>query len=86
MVLHGAAVASGRITPIETHWIWQDGQQLSLGPMKIVDGCVVVPQRPGLWIEIDIDALETANSLYRRHGLGAREGARDREHEGRRHH
>ncbi len=34
-----------------------------------------VPERPGLGIEIDVDALERANALYRKHGLGARDDA-----------
>jgi len=75
MVAHVAAAAPGRITPIDTHWIWQDGQQLTRDPLRIVDGCVSVPTRPGLGIEIDVDALERANALYRKQGLGARDVA-----------
>jgi len=75
MVAHVAAAAPGRITPIDTHWIWQDGQQLTRDPLKIVGGCVSVPERPGLGIEVDLDALERANALYGKHGLGARDDA-----------
>jgi glucarate dehydratase len=75
MVAHVAAAAPGRITPIDTHWIWQDGQQLTRDPLKIVGGCVAVPERPGLGVEVDPDALERANALYRKHGLGARDDA-----------
>jgi glucarate dehydratase len=75
MVTHVAAAAPGRITPIDTHWIWQDGQQLTRDPLEIAGGCVAVPERPGLGIEVDPDALERANALYRKHGLGARDDA-----------
>ena len=68
-----AAAAPGRITAIDTHWIWQDGQHLTKAPPRIVDGHVEVPARPGLGVEIDIDALRHANALYDRHGLGARD-------------
>ena len=75
MVAHVAAAAPGRITPIDTHWIWQDGQQLTRDPLKIIEGCVSVPERPGLGIEVDPAALERANGLYLKHGLGARDDA-----------
>jgi len=73
MFTHVAAAAPGKITAIDTHWIWQDGQSLTRDPLKIVGGKVAVPGRPGLGIEIDPAALEAANALYRTHGLGARD-------------
>ncbi len=75
MVAHVAAAAPGRITPIDTHWIWQDGQQLTRDPPKIMDGCVSVTDRPGLGVEVDLEAVERANGLYLKHGLGARDDA-----------
>ena len=75
MVVHTAAAAPGTITAIDTHWIWQDGEYLTREPMQIQGGCIAVPQKPGLGIEIDLDALEQAHELYRRHGLGARDDA-----------
>jgi glucarate dehydratase len=75
MFTHVAAAAPGRITAIDTHWIWQDGQNLTREPLQIEGGRVAVPQRPGLGIEIDPDALDRAHALYRRHGLGARDDA-----------
>ena len=68
-----AAAVPGRVTAIDTHWIWQDGQRLTRDPMVIEDGHVAVPQRPGLGIEIDMDALDAAYRLYEAHGLGARD-------------
>jgi glucarate dehydratase len=75
MFTHAAAAAPGRITAIDTHWIWQDGQHLTRDPLKIVGGLVKVPERPGLGIELDFAALEHAHALYRSHGLGARDDA-----------
>jgi glucarate dehydratase len=75
MFTHVAAAAPGKITAIDTHWIWQDGQQLTREPLQIVGGQIAVPQRPGLGIEVDPDALDRANALYLRHGLGARDDA-----------
>jgi len=73
MFTHVAAAVPGRVTAIDTHWIWQDGQRLTRDPMVIADGHVAVPQRPGLGIEIDMDALDAAYRLYEAHGLGARD-------------
>nr|WP_294550282.1 glucarate dehydratase [uncultured Rhodopila sp.] len=75
MFTHVAAAAPGRITAIDTHWIWQDGQALTREPLQIKGGRVAVPQRPGLGIEVDPDALDRAHALYQRHGLGARDDA-----------
>jgi glucarate dehydratase len=75
MFTHCAAAAPGNVTAIDTHWIWQDGQRLTKEPLKIIGGLVAVPERPGLGIEIDMDEVERANELYRKHGLGARDDA-----------
>jgi glucarate dehydratase len=70
-----AAAAPGKITAIDTHWIWQDGQRLTKEPLQIRGGMVAVPDKPGLGIEIDLDQLHKANELYKSHGLGARDDA-----------
>jgi glucarate dehydratase len=75
MFTHVAAAAPGRITAIDTHWIWQDGQRLTKEPLLIRDGLLTVPERPGLGIEIDMDQVMKANELYKTHGLGARDDA-----------
>jgi glucarate dehydratase len=73
MYAHVAAAAPGSVTAIDTHWIWQEGQRLTKEPLRIVDGRLTVPDRPGLGIEIDLAEVEKAHELYRRHGLGARD-------------
>ena len=80
MFTHVAAAAPGRVTAIDTHWIWQDGQRLTREPLKIVDGCVQVPQAPGLGIELDMAEVEKAHALYQQHGLGARDDALAMQH------
>jgi glucarate dehydratase len=70
-----AAAAPGKITAIDTHWIWQDGQRLTRDPLTIVDGHVAVPERPGLGVEVDMEQIEAAHGLYLKHGLGARDDA-----------
>lgn len=67
-----AAAAPGEITAIDTHWIWQDGQRLTKAPLKIVDGHIKVPAKPGLGVDIDMDAVAHAHELYKGMGLGAR--------------
>ncbi len=75
MFTHVAAAAPGRITAIDTHWIWQDGQRLTKEPLQIRGGVVALPERPGLGIDIDLDQIERAHALYQSHGLGARDDA-----------
>jgi glucarate dehydratase len=54
MFSHVAAAVPGNITAIDTHWIWQDGQDLTKNAHKIVNGEIAVPKDvPGLGIEID---------------------------------
>jgi glucarate dehydratase len=75
MFTHVAAAAPGKITAIDTHWIWQDGQRLSKQPLQIVDGRITVPERPGLGIEPDFEEIKKAHNLYRKMELGARDDA-----------
>jgi glucarate dehydratase len=75
MFTHVAAAAPGRITAIDTHWIWQDGQHLSTNPLTISDGTIQVPTTAGLGVHLDLDRVEAAHELYLKHGLGGRDDA-----------
>ncbi|RZL54412.1 MAG: glucarate dehydratase [Variovorax sp.] len=75
MFTHVGAAAPGRVTAIDTHWIWQDGQRLTKEPLQIVGGHVQVPTKPGLGVELDMAEVEKAHELYKRHGLGSRDDA-----------
>ena len=76
MFTHVAAAAPGKITAIDTHWIWQDGQRLTKEPFQIVGGMVDVPSRSGLGVEPDMERIEAAHELYRGMDLGARDDAK----------
>ena len=75
MFTHVGAAAPGRVTAIDTHWIWQDGQRLTKEPLQIQGGLVQVPKKPGLGVELDMAEVEKAHLLYKQHGLGARDDA-----------
>ena len=75
MFTHVAAAAPGKITAIDTHWIWQDGQRLTKEPFRIVGGRIAVPEAPGLGVELDMAEVEKAHAVYRGMGLGARDDA-----------
>ena len=76
MFTHVAAAAPGKITAIDTHWIWQEGnQRLTKEPFEIKGGMVQVPAKPGLGVELDMDRVMKAHELYQKHGLGARDDA-----------
>jgi glucarate dehydratase len=76
MIVHAGAAAPGKITALDTHWIWQEGEErLTKEPLQIRDGMIAVPEKPGLGIEIDMDQLVKANKLYIEKGLGARDDA-----------
>ncbi len=75
MVTQVAAAAADPITAIDTHWIWQDGQHLTHNPLKIVDGMLKVPERAGLGVDLDFEAIGRAHALYKNEALGARDDA-----------
>ena len=71
----GAAVP-GEYNALDTHWIWQEGRErLTKEPMQIVDGCIDLPKKPGLGIDVDLEQVKKANKLYLENGLGARDDA-----------
>jgi glucarate dehydratase len=64
MFTHVAAAAPGKITAIDTHWIWQDGQRLTKEPLRIEGGRIAVPDKPGLGVELDLEQIEAAHAVY----------------------
>jgi glucarate dehydratase len=75
MFTHVGAAAPGKVTAIDTHWIWQDGQGLTKEPLQINHGHIAVPQTGGLGIELDMERVKAAHQLYLQHGLGSRDDA-----------
>lgn len=61
---HVAAAAPGNPTALDTHWIWQDGQNLLDDTPQIKDGYLEVPTKPGLGVTINMDKVMEANKLY----------------------
>jgi glucarate dehydratase len=75
MFTHVAAAAPGKITAIDTHWIWQDGQSLTRAPLEIQAGSIHVPHRPGLGVDADLEKIEQAHLLFKSLGSGRRNDA-----------
>ncbi|HET9616964.1 MAG TPA: glucarate dehydratase [Pseudolabrys sp.] len=75
MFTHVGAAAPGKVTALDTHWIWQDGQRLTQEPLQIVNGHIAVPDKPGLGIALDMAEVDKAHALYKQHGLGSRDDA-----------
>jgi glucarate dehydratase len=75
-----AAAAPGAITAMDTHWIWQDGQRLTKDPYRIHKGCIEIPEKPGLGLEIDMQRVEEAHRLYKTLEHGDRDDAEAMQH------
>ena len=73
MFSHVGASAPGNPTALDTHWIWQEGQdRLTKNPLQIVDGKIKLHDKPGLGIELDMAQVEKAHELYKKLPNGAR--------------
>ncbi|WP_205950714.1 enolase C-terminal domain-like protein [Pantoea stewartii] len=76
MFTHVGAAAPGNPTAIDTHWIWQEGdQRLTKNPLPIQQGKIAVPTEPGLGIELDWAQLRRANERYKSLPAGGRNDA-----------
>lgn len=76
MFTHVGAAAPGRPTAIDTHWIWQEGdQRLTQSPLQIVDGKIAVPDAPGLGVELDWEQVQKAHEIYKSLPGGSRNDA-----------
>ena len=58
--------AVGTPAPLDTHWIWQDGQNLLDDTPQIRNGRLQVPDAPGLGVHLNMDRVMAANALYRK--------------------
>ena len=76
MFTRGGPAVPGEYNALDTHWIWQEGlERLTREPLQIVDGCVAVPKKPGLGVEVDMEQVKKANQIYLENCLGARNDA-----------
>jgi glucarate dehydratase len=70
------AAAPGEYNALDTHWIWQEGiERLTKEPLKIENGGIKVPDKPGLGIEVDREQVLKAHEVYMKNCLGARNDA-----------
>ncbi|ARQ70144.1 glucarate dehydratase family protein [Streptomyces marincola] len=64
---HLAAATPNLTHACDTHTPWQDGQDVvAPGALRFTGGAVPLPDRPGLGIELDRDALAAMHEQYRR--------------------
>ncbi|MGW4821772.1 enolase C-terminal domain-like protein [Streptomyces sp. NPDC004227] len=76
MMAHCGAAVPGDYNALDTHWIWQEGQErLTVRPPRITDGEIAVDDTPGLGIELDVDRLLAAHELYLEKRLSGRDDA-----------
>lgn len=57
----------------DTHTPWQCGADVVAEPLRFVDGAVEVPDRPGIGVELDRDALARMHSDYLRCAIRERD-------------
>jgi glucarate dehydratase len=79
MIAHTAAAVPGRVSAVDTHWIWQEGvERLTVKPPRIREGSIEVsPKIPGLGIEPDMERILAAHELYKANRDSGNGGARD---------
>jgi glucarate dehydratase len=57
----------------DTHYPWQCEDLLKGGPIRFDEGAVLLPQSPGLGVDIDRDALSALHEQYLRCGVRTRD-------------
>ncbi|MEV6900346.1 glucarate dehydratase family protein [Amycolatopsis sp. NPDC051372] len=72
-MVHVAAATPHLTYACDTHWPWKTADVIVPGVLEFVDGAVAVPDKPGLGIELDQDALARAHEDYVRCGLTKRD-------------
>ena len=71
---HFGAVARTMTYSCDTHRPWQTEDVLSKAtPLPIIDGAVAVPNRPGLGIEVDEDAVAALHEQWKQCGVRTRD-------------
>ena len=69
MAMAHVAAATPHLTyACDTHYPWQSEKDeiTAGGKISIQDGCVTIPEKPGLGVDIDYDQLERGKELYRK--------------------
>ena len=65
---HAAAAAPGITYACDTHYPWQTEQDEVIvgGRVKFENGCVRIPDKPGLGVELDYDQVARGEEIYAR--------------------
>jgi glucarate dehydratase len=69
MAMAHVAAATGHLTyACDTHYPWQSEKDevVAGGRVTIVDGCVEIPDKPGLGVELDYDQLAKGRERYQK--------------------
>lgn len=74
-MVHLAAAVPNLTYACDTHYPWQAEDVLLGGKIQIRDGAVAVPEKPGLGVELDRDALARLHAQYTACGLLKRDDA-----------
>lgn len=72
-MVHVAAATPHLTYACDTHWPWKTEDVIVPGALEFRDGAVAVPDRPGLGVELDRDALARAHENYVRCGQTKRD-------------
>lgn len=83
IMAHTCCVAEPMKFACDTHYPWQHeaDEVIVGGRVKFVEGCVVMPEKPGLGIELDMDQVGRLEERYRKLPFRKRDDAAEmREH------
>ncbi|MGO3738914.1 MAG: enolase C-terminal domain-like protein [Marinomonas foliarum] len=69
---HAAAAIDNLTYACDTHYPWQEEEVIVGGKIPLKNGAVVVPDKPGLGVELDRDALAVLAKNYENCGIRAR--------------
>jgi glucarate dehydratase len=72
-MLHAAASTPGLTYACDTHYVWIEEDILEGGNWTFQDGCMAVPEGPGLGIRVDEDRVRRIEADYHRCGLTKRD-------------
>jgi glucarate dehydratase len=71
-MVHLAAATPNLTYDCDTHYPWQDGVDVVVNPLPFEEGAVIVPQSPGLGVEVDRERLAKLHQQYIDCGLTER--------------
>ncbi|MBJ7554086.1 glucarate dehydratase family protein [Marinomonas spartinae] len=69
---HAAATIENLTYACDTHYPWQEEEVIKGGKIKFNNGAVVVPDKPGLGVELDREALAALAENYKNCGIRER--------------